>query len=585
MRECTVHSSLMNLPRILILLAFLAVLGVPFALRPAAERDPATKDSPVLVVITPHVPQIHHEFGIGFDRWYFAKFGKRVRVDWRYAGTSEILKQLEAQYGAALKGGQFDLTDLKNPKCAPGLIGYDLMFGGGTFDHGRLKSGVSHAIADKDAKDGMRQIKVPMSIGAGFSEAQMKEWFGADNIVGIQPMYDPDQFWIGTALSSFGIVYNRDVLKRLGLSEPKSFEDLCDARYAGWIALADPRQSGSVATSLDSILNNYGWDKGWKTLREMCANTRYFTNSSPKTPIDVSAGEAAAGLAIDFYGRGQAQAVMKAGETPETSRVGYSDPTGSVYIDADPISLLRGGPNPELAKRFIEFCLTDEGQALWQFRAMPDSGSATNPKGDRGEKLGPQKYELRRLPVRPVMYTPRYFGAFIDRVNPFEIASKTPVKGWRSAILMMMGAFSIDIADDQREAWGVLTRARAAGSPRAAEMEGLFYSWPKTTVDDPRLHPLFAKLDDKGKKVLQDQKLFNFRALKEYAQTYEPSADGPLTGLAAAGPEVLEFNPTNIKTIQAAWKNSDIASACKIAYTKFFRENYRRIVEMAESSR
>jgi ABC-type Fe3+ transport system substrate-binding protein len=572
----------MALPRVLIFLAFAAILGIPFALRPAAEREPA-KDAAVLVVITPHVPQIHYEFGLAFDRWYFRKFNKHVRVDWRYAGTSEILKQLEAQYTAALKAGQFDLSDPKNPKCSPGLIGYDLMFGGGTYDHGRVKNGVTFSVQDPESKDGKKQIKVPMSVPAGFDQRQLDEWFGENNI-GVQPLYDPEQYWIGTALSSFGIVYNRDVLKRLGLKEPTIFEDLTDPRYAGWIALADPRQSGSVATSFDSILNNYGWDKGWRILRDMCANTRYFTNSSPKTPIDVSAGEAAAGLAIDFYGRGQAQAVMRPGETAQDSRVGYSDPSGAVYIDADPISILRGGPNFELAKLFTEFCLTDEGQSLWQYRAANDPGSATSPKSDSGEKLGPQKYELRRLPVRRIMYTPRYFEGFIDKVDPFAIASKTPVKGWRSAILVMMGAFAIDIADDQREAWAALNRARDAKSPSVSEMESLFYAWPKTKVDDPRLHPLFSKLADDKKKAINDSRLFSFGALKKETGRVEP-AGGPLTELAAAGPEVLDFSAANIKTIQAAWKNPDLAAACKVEYTKFFRGNYRRVVELSQGRR
>jgi iron(III) transport system substrate-binding protein len=513
--------------RVFLFAAFAIVLGIPFLLRPAEERDPAAKDAPVLVVITPHVPQIHREFGAGFDRWHLARFGTHVRVDWRYAGTTEILKQLEAQYTAALKAGQFDLSDPKNPTCQAGLIGYDLMFGGGTFDHGRVKSGVNHSVPDAAAKDGLRQIKIPMSVPTGFTKAQLDGWFG-ENLIGVQTLYDPDQFWIGTALSSFGIVYNRDVVKRLGLPEPRGFDDLTDPRYAGWIALADPRQSGSVATTFDSILNSYGWDKGWKILREMCANARYFTSSSPKTPIDVSAGEAAAGLAIDFYGRGQAQAVARPGETPETSRVGYSDPSGSVYIDADPISILRGGPNFELAKRFVEFCLTEEGQALWQF-------PVARPASESGRELGPEQYELRRLPIRRVMFA-KYMERFIDKVDPYAIASKMPVQGWRPTIGPMMGAFSIDVAQEQHAAWAALNRARASeGFPKdlLAEIEGLFYAWPTTT--------------------------------------------GP------SGP--IAFLPGNVKAIRDVWRDPDAAARCKIEYTKFFRGNYARIVDLAESGR
>jgi spermidine/putrescine-binding protein len=328
------------------------------------------------------------------------------------------------------------------------------------------------------------------------------------------------------ALSAFGIVYNRDVFERLGLPEPKTFEDLTDPRLAGWVALADPRQSGSIATSFDSILSNQGWDKGWRTLREMCANTRYFTNSSTKPPIDVSAGEAAAGLAIDFYGRSQSQSVMRPGETAATSRVGYVDPTGVVYIDADPCSILRGAPHPDLARHFIEFCLTEEGQALWQFRKStthPD-----NPVGEDGKPMGPIEYELRRAPARRAMYE-KYLPYFVDQSNPFQIASPVAPKGWRGAIGVMMGAFSIDIADEQRAAWAALNRARRDPDfPREklAQMESLFYAWPDTTLPDGT---------------------------------------------------VLPFTETNIKAILAAWKQPGVMPDGRIGYTRFFLDHYRRV--------
>ena len=163
--------------------------------------------------------------------------------------------------------------------------------------------------------------------------------------IGPRRLYEPGQRWFAAAISSFGIAFNRDCLALLGREDPDSFEDLADPRLAGWLALADPRQSGSVTTTIDALLSNYGWERGWRTLRAISANTRYFTNSSSKPPIDVSQGEAAAGLAIDFYGRTQSQVVMRPGETPATARVGYVDPPGEVSIVADPVSILRGGPN------------------------------------------------------------------------------------------------------------------------------------------------------------------------------------------------------------------------------------------------
>lgn len=290
----------MNIGRFMIFMLLVAVLGVPFALRPAQERSASGENVPSVVIVTPHVPQIRREFTEAFDRWHQRKFGTPVRVDWRVpGGTSEIIKQLEGQYHAAAAMGLIDFSEPKDPKIAPNVMSIDIMFGGGSYEHTRLKTGIK--FKESGADKGERTI--PLSIPAGFTQQQLDDWYGV-NKIGSGFLYDPDQYWMGTALSAFGIVYNEDMFRKVFPDReqpfPQSFDDLADPKLIGLITLADPRQSGSVTTTFEAILNFYGWEKGWKLLREMCANTRSFTNSSPKTPLDVAQGEAAAGLTIDF---------------------------------------------------------------------------------------------------------------------------------------------------------------------------------------------------------------------------------------------------------------------------------------------
>jgi ABC-type Fe3+ transport system substrate-binding protein len=518
------------LSRLGIFVAFGVILGIPFVLRPSVPESKG-KALQTLVVVTPHVPQIRAEFATAFSEWHQRHYGEPVAIDYRApGGTSEILTQLESQYQAAAKSGQFDLTDPKDPKAAPGTIPFDLVFGGGSYDHTRIKNGIKIERPGADGKP--TTITIPMSIPAGFSQQQLDTWFG-ENIIGAQPLYDPQQYWIGVALSGFGIVYNKPEYQRLtGKSAPESFEDLADPHLMGMVILADPRQSGSVATTLDAILSNYGWERGWRLLREICGNSRTFTNSSPKPPIDVSQGEGAAGLAIDFYGRGQSQAVLGPGERPEDSRVGYVDPKGATYIDADPVTILRGCPHFELAQHFVEFCLSEEGQALWQLPARTDPRSASNPKGEDGQPLGPRQYELRRMPARRVMYA-KYLDSFIDKANPFELATKTKPAGWRGSLGIMMGAFAIDNAHLQRRAWETLCKRREDRTfPRAtlSQMEDLFYAFPTTQLPDG---------------------------------------------------SSLSFAPENFKAIAAAWKSGPAYQArCEIAYTQFFRSNYERLIKL-----
>lgn len=525
----------MNLSRVMIFVLLGLILGVPFVLKPAAVADTRAKVEK-LIIITPHVQQISAEYGPAFERWMKRAHNRDVKIDWRGPlGTSEILKLLQSQYNAAVSRGELK-PEGSSFSCPPGTVSYDLMFGGGSYDHGRLKKGdgVFFTVTDPEGKP--KRVNVPMSIPAGFSQEQLLAWYGPTNLVGTQPLYDKDQFWLGNCLSAFGIVYNKPLCEKLGVKPPTHFSDLADPKLAGWVALADPRQSGSLTTALDSILSAYGWEKGWRVLREMCANSRSYTNSSTKPPIDVSQGEAAMALAIDFYGRGQAQAILAPGETAADSRVGYVDPPGEVAVDADPVSILRGGPNFELAQRFVEFLLTDEGQLLWQLPSQRDPRGKENPKGDDAQPLGPRLYELRRMPIRPETYT-KYRSHFVDDIDPFAIASKATPGKWRAAIGPMLGAFAIDNAHEQREAWNTVNAARAklgSEDPLTKELEGLFYAWPATTLPDGR---------------------------------------------------VLEFTEANFKEIKAAWDKNGFGAVAAVEYTKHYRATYNTIIEKGRTLR
>lgn len=508
----------------LVVLALLAVVvSMPILLRP--KHTAAWPDNTLsLIVLTPHVQQIREEFSSAFDRWHQETYGRRVRIDWRIpGGTSEIRRLLEAKYGAAIRQGRFELDENGVARFASGAIEFDMMFGGGSYDHGKLAAG-NAARASVDGKDITGPISAPPQ--PPFSQSQLDAWFG-ENVVGTGTLYHDDQYWFGTALSGFGFLYNRDVLKQLGVDEPSTFDDLTNPKLMGWVALVDPRMSGSVATLYESILNSKGFDEGWRILREISANSRTFASSSTRTPIDVGQAEAAIGVCIDFYGRSQAQSVSSPGTPPELSRVGYADPSGEVYVDADPISILAGAPHAEIARHFVEFCLTEQGQALWQFRARETGFSVS----DENE-LGPTKYELRRMPARRVMYD-RYMDQFIDKANPFNYASKAANLRLRGSINVLMSSMAIDAHDELRHAWKVLNTARTtSGFPSSAleEMEATFYRMPEV-------------VDKDGSMVL--------------------------------------VTAENAPEFGNVWRDEAVGAEARIACTRFFKDQYARVVAIA----
>ncbi|MBI4633084.1 MAG: extracellular solute-binding protein [Deltaproteobacteria bacterium] len=328
--------------------AFLAILSLPFLYRPAPpvkEFDAplhASGSPRTLIIISPHWEGIRREFSRAFSRWSEKNLGYRTDIEWLdVGGSSDAVRYVRSEF-----------------KRAPGGINVDMFFGGGVDPYLQFK------------KEGLLQpcrISAPVlgRIPAVFS--------------GIE-LYDPDRQWFGVCLSGFGIIYNKKVLELLKLPEPRAWTDLAASRYFSWVGSGDPRSSGSVHMAYEIILQAYGWERGWPVLLGMGGNIRNFSRSASDVPKDTALGEIACGLAIDVYAWRQ---VAEAG----TDRIGFLLPEGLTVISPDGIAMLKGAPHADLAAKFIEFTLSEEGQKLWVLR-----------KGTPG---GPQEYELGRMPVIP----------------------------------------------------------------------------------------------------------------------------------------------------------------------------------------
>lgn len=466
-----------------IIAAFAVVLAGPLALRPKTAHS--AKADRTLVIITPHNEATRYEFARAFDAFYFRAHGQHVRIDWRSpGGTSEISRYLASEYLAAFENfwtnklhrpwsaavqGAFD-----NPKAAPDDpareaflksdvgCGIDLFFGGGSFDLNQ-------------------QATAGRLVDCGVI-AKHPELFN-DNMIpknlGGEPYWDPQGRWVGDCLSSFGICYNTDSLARLKIERPPSqWFDLGDSRYFGQIALVNPTQSGSVAKAFEMVIQQQmlkqmlnippdfkmkaglfaeqqvsekvraGWTQAMNLIQKISANARYFADSGTKAPFDVESGDAAAGMCIDFYGRFQSEAVRK----PDgSSRMQYVTPEGGSSVGVDPIGLLRGAPDADLAREFIEFVISTDGQKLWNWKT--------------GTPGGPEKYALRRLPIRPELYAPEFDALRSDpQVRPYAQAGAFVYHPeWTAPLFrpisFIVRVMCIDPHDELREAWRALIAA------------------------------------------------------------------------------------------------------------------------------
>ncbi|MBT8036615.1 MAG: extracellular solute-binding protein [Verrucomicrobiae bacterium] len=401
-------------------------------------------------IITPHNETIRREFGEAFQAWWKDQSGESVYVNWLTpGGTSEIRKIIDSQYAAAENVGDNG-------------IGIDLMFGGGDYDF-RRQADMGHLV----------ELDVFQTHADWFQASVIPAEFTGETY------YDQDRRWVGVCLSRFGICYNVDVLKRLGLDPPTKWADLGDPRYFGTIALADPSKSGSVARAFEMLIQQQmhesiasirrrpgetheqldmrgrsaGWDNGINLIQRIAANARYFTDSATKIPHDVAQGNAAAGMCVDFYGRAYEEKLKK---KDGSTRLRWISPQGGTSMSVDPVAVMRGAPNPEIAQRFVEFLLTEDGQRLWN--AKPGTPGGTKFRA------------LRRMPVRRDVYTEENMQNFSDPINPYEETGgfvyrrELTGEGFKS-IQCIIRVMCLDLHDEMKVAWEKLFDA---GMPERA---------------------------------------------------------------------------------------------------------------------
>lgn len=357
-----------------------------------------------LIIISPHWEGVKIEITNAFSKWYEENYKEKVKIEWiDQGGTTDDLKYVESLF-----------------KKNPNGIGIDIFFGGGLSPFLKLKE-----------EGYLEKYKLPQNVLKNIPK-----------LCGGIPNYDSEFYWYGVVLSGFGILYNKKGLEYLKLPLPKTWKDLGSPCYFSLVGAADPRHSGSMHMMYEIILQAYGWDEGWKTIFSIAGNTKNFSTSSSEVARQTSTGDFVLSLCIDSYALAQIEVNGK-------ENMGFILPENETVINPDCIGILRGAPNIEVAKRFIDFLFTFEGQLLWIQK--------------KGKKGGPKEYSLNRFPVMPEIYN--YQGLEVD-TNPYKIQNTIKydfqLASDRWALIDdMIGAFIIDCHDELKKAWKIILKTKS----------------------------------------------------------------------------------------------------------------------------
>ncbi|HEY8564605.1 MAG TPA: extracellular solute-binding protein [Beijerinckiaceae bacterium] len=218
--------------------------------------------------------------------------------------------------------------------------------------------------------------------GKGLLQKYQPKAQGIPETIGAFPINDREGFYFGFAASGYGIMWNERYARANKLPEPKEWSDLAKPAYYDHVSIAAPSRSGTTHLTIETVLQGEGWDKGWRTLKEMGGNLRQVTERSFGVPDAVNSGQVGVGVVIDFFAFS-----AQASGFP----VKFVYPSVTTIVPAN-VGIVANAPNKAGAEAFVEYLLSPAGQEVL---------------------LEPS---IRRLPINPAVYA----KAPADYPNPFK---------------------------------------------------------------------------------------------------------------------------------------------------------------------
>ncbi len=162
---------------------------------------------------------------------------------------------------------------------------------------------------------------------------------------------DPNGYFIGQRLNMMTHYLRSD--KVAPADEPKTWSDLLEPKYKGKLVMTDPSFTSLQVTVVGMISKLRGWEY-YQKLRQ---NDVMIVPGNQQVSDMLKRGERLIAVgALDSY----AADLKEEGHPIKTLY-----PTDGVFIIPSPTSVVKGSPDPNAAKLFAEFMISDEVQRIF----------------------------------------------------------------------------------------------------------------------------------------------------------------------------------------------------------------------------
>ena len=176
----------------------------------------------------------------------------------------------------------------------------------------------------------------------------------------IDPVFvSPDNYWHVWFMGTLVIILNpqrfeHDVAAK-GLAKPKTWDDLLDPAYQKSLVSGNPASCGGAYIFMAvQIFRNGGEQQGFDWLKRYDKQVLQYTPTCPAGITLVARGEAIGGMNWQ-------DDATDAMQSKQPIEVIFPPDTGAELGGA---SIIKGGPNSEGAKKFVDFLLSKEAQKI-----------------------------------------------------------------------------------------------------------------------------------------------------------------------------------------------------------------------------
>ena len=199
----------------------------------------------------------------------------------------------------------------------------------------------------------------------------------------------PQGTWHGFAARARVLVVNTDLLPEG--RRPESVEDLADPKWRGKAGIAKPL-FGTTATHAACLFAYWGDDRAMKFFQQLKANDVKILSGNKQVALSVAAGQLAFGLtdtddAIIEQEKGLPIAIVYPDQAP--------DDMGTLFIP-NTVAIIRGGPNPESARRLVDYLLAPGVEA--KLAAGPSAQIPLNRTVDAAVRVATPR-SVKAMPV------------------------------------------------------------------------------------------------------------------------------------------------------------------------------------------